>query len=179
MSDIIIAESKHLYRIVKLKLLRRTPGVLFDALPAGVLPRIDAIDRVIHSGGAISPGAIGGVERPWYMHPYQDDNLMVLHGVRYVDVYTPRYERPVSFTIWPDRIERDGELVCEGPAMVTWPRGVFHRIRSDEEQGSASVNFAVHYDGFDIRTNFSIYQVDTATGAYRMIRVGHLDQPGS
>lgn len=173
----IIEEAFGLYRIVKLKLLRRTPGVWFDALPDGMLPRVDAIDRVIHEGGAVSPGPVGCIERPWYMHPCQDDNLMVLHGVRHVDVFTPRFDKPVSFTITPNRILRDGEVVFEGAAMVTWPRGVFHRIRSDEQTGSASVNFAVHHEGFDIRTNFSIYKLDTESGFYRVARVGHLDQP--
>jgi hypothetical protein len=61
--------------------------------------------------------------------------------------------------------------------MLIWPCGVFHRIRSDEKTGSASLNFAVRYDGFDIKTNFNVYDLDPATGEYRMIRAGHLDQP--
>ena len=61
--------------------------------------------------------------------------------------------------------------------MLVWPCGVFHRIQSDKQTGSASLNFGVRYDGFDIRTNFDIYDLDPATGEHRMIRAGYLDQP--
>jgi len=50
-------------------------------------------------------------------------------------------------------------------------------VRGDG-RGSASLNLAVHHDGFDIRTNFSVYDLDPDTGQYRVIREGHLDQPG-
>ena len=36
---------------------------------------------------------------------------------------------------------------------------------------------AVHYADFDIRANFSSYDLDPASGTYRVIREGHLDQP--
>jgi hypothetical protein len=38
------------------------------------------------------------------------------------------------------------------------------------------VNLAVHYEGFDIRTNFNIYDVDVATGKFHVIRKGDEDQ---
>lgn len=38
------------------------------------------------------------------------------------------------------------------------------------------MNFAVHYEGFDIKTNFNIYDLDTETGKFEIIRAGHLDQ---
>lgn len=33
--------------------------------------------------------------------------------------------------------------------------------------------------GFDIRTNFNIYGLDTASGEYQLLRAGYLDQMGS
>ncbi len=174
----ILDEVPDLYRIILLKVLRRTPGVFFDCLPTSALPRIDALDRVIHEGGACSPGAVGDVERPWYLHPHQDDNLLVLHGIRYVDIYTPAHGQIERFVATPHRVERNGTVIVDGPAMLVWPRGVFHRVRSCQKNGSASLNFAVHYEGFEIRTNFSVYDLDPATGEYRVIREGHLDQPG-
>jgi hypothetical protein len=60
--------------------------------------------------------------------------------------------------------------------MLVWPCGVFHRIVSCPEQGSSSVNFAVHTYGFDIRTNFNIYDLDTESGQFKVIRAGYLDQ---
>ena len=66
-------------------------------------------------------------------------------------------------------------MLLDEPAMLVWPWYVFHRIVSGLE-GSASLNFAVHYEGLDMRTNFNIYDLDMASGAYRMIREGFRDQ---
>jgi hypothetical protein len=164
---------------VALNALRRTESVMFDTVPVPAITRIDAIDRVIHERGALSPGTVGDVERPWYMHPHQEDHLVVLHGTRYIDLYTQAHGRIEHFVQSPDMIKRNGELVHDGPAMLSWPVEVFHRIVSCEREGSASLNFAAHYEGFDIRTNFSIYDLDTDTGEYRVIREGFRDQPES
>jgi hypothetical protein len=171
-------EVPRFWRIIKLRPFRRTEGVAFDILPMDYLPRIDGIDRVIHQRAALSPGPVEGVARPWYMHPHQEDNLLVLHGVRTVDIYTLEHRRLETFVVEPERVLKDGKVIFEGPAMLVWPTKVFHRIASGEE-GSASLNFAVRKPGFDIDTNFSVYDLDTATGDYRMIREGRLDQMGS
>lgn len=173
----IIDEVRGLYRVIALSPLRRTQGVWFDMVPPQALPRIDAIDRVIHEQGAVSPGAVSDTERPWYMHQHQEDNLMVLHGTRHVDIYSASHGKVESFSVSPNLILKAGKVLYDGPAMLVWPVKVFHRIRSDASTGSASLNFAVRYEGFDIKTNFSIYDLDPATGAYRVIREGHLDQP--
>jgi hypothetical protein len=170
----IFAELPGFYSIIPLKQLRRTPGVSFDNIPMDFLPKIDAIDRVLHAQSAISPGPVGEVARPWYMHPSQDDNLIVLSGTRHVDIYIQDHGMR-SFTVTPDQIFEDGKMLFDGPAMLVWPRFVFHRITSGSE-GSASLNFAVHYDGLDIRTNFNIYDLDVQTGEYRVIREGFRDQ---
>lgn len=169
------AEIPGLYRIITMMPFRRTPGVFFDVLQPPNIPGIDGIDRVIHEGGAVSPGPVAGVTRPWYMHPHQDDNLLVLSGSRLVDIYTKRHGRVESFEVTPQRLSRNGTTIFDGPAMLVWPRGVFHRIRSGSG-GSASLNLATRYDGFDIRTNFSIYDLDTETGEFKVVREGHLDQ---
>jgi hypothetical protein len=171
----IIDEVAGLYRIIALAPLRKTAKVVFDCVPMDLLPRIDAIDRVIHEADATSPGAVEEVERPWYMHPSQDDNLIVLHGVRQVEIYSQAHGRVEAFTVTPHEIIRDGRTIFQGGAMLVWPCRVFHRIRSTEI-GSASLNFAVHYPGFDICTNFNVYDLDPASGRYRVIREGHLDQ---
>lgn len=172
----IFQEVPGLYRIIPLIPFRRTAGVAFDFVPVAAVPRISAIDRVIHQGGAVSPGPVGGVAQPWYMHPHQDDNLVVLHGVRHVDLYSASHGRLESFKVYPDRVEGgDGEVVYDGPCMLVWPTRVFHRIVSGEN-GSASLNFAVHYEGFDLRTNFNIYELDPVSGRYSLLRAGHLDQ---
>jgi hypothetical protein len=171
----IYKEEPGLYRIIPLKVLRRTEGVSFDNVPVEAIPKIDAIDRVIHKSNAISPGPVGEIARPWYMHPHQDDNLVVLHGTRLVDIYTKEHGRIESFEVSADRITMNDELVYDGPAMLVWPRRVFHRVESLDE-GSSAINFAVHYDGIDMRTNFNIYDLDMETGHFKVIREGFKDQ---
>lgn len=172
----IFKEIPGLYRVIPLTPFRRTAGVFFDFVPVAAIPRISAIDRVIHAGGAVSPGPVGGVARPWYMHPHQEDNLLVLHGVRQVDLYSASHGRMESFRVYPNRLEDgEGAVLCDFPCMLVWPTYVFHRIVSGA-QGSASLNFAVHHEGFDIRSNFNIYDLDVATGKPSLLREGHRDQ---
>lgn len=172
----ILDEVSGLYRIIPLHPLRRTPGVRFDNVPMQAFRSIDAIDRVLHEHRAISPGSVGDVARPWYMHPHQDDNLVVLHGTRRVEIYTKKHGRKETFEVAPDRIFKDGKVLYDGPAMLVWPRGVFHRIETLDD-GSASINFAVHYEGMDLRTNFNIYDLDLESGRFKVIREGFRDQP--
>ena len=171
----VIAEIPCFYKVIALQPFRKTEGVSFDILPKDLIPKIDAIDRVIHKHKAVSPGPVGDVHEPWYMHPHQDDNLLVLQGTRYVDIYTKAHGRIESFVITPEQLEHNGKVIYDGPALLVWPRAVFHRIKSGES-GSASINLATHYEGIDMRTNFSIYDLDTETGKFQVIREGHLDQ---
>lgn len=171
----IIEEVKDMYKIIKLRNFRNTPGVTFDLFPMDMISKVDSIDRVIHKKAAVSPGPVGDVEYPWYMHQHQDDNLIVLHGRREVDIYTKEHGKVEHFTVTPDKILKNGELIYEGGAILVWSKGVFHRIVSGEE-GSASLNIAVHYDGFDINTNFSVYDLNVETGEYKVIRNGFEDQ---
>jgi hypothetical protein len=178
MDSPIVAEEPGFWRIVRLRQFRRTEGVGFDVMPMEVLPRIDGIDRVLHARHAVSPGPVGEVARHWYVHSHQEDNLLVLQGRRTAEIYTLRHKRVEAFAVTPDRVERNGVVVCDGPAMVVWSVNVFHRITTGDE-GSASVNFAVRHPGFDIHTAFDVYELDTGTGEHRRIREGRLDQfPG-
>jgi hypothetical protein len=171
-------EIPELYKIIPLNIFRHTTGVSFDNVPLDCLPRIDAIDRVIHKSSSTSPGPVGDIIRPWYMHSHQDDNLVVLHGTRLVDIYTKDHNQVENFEVTPDRIIKNGVTVFEGPAMLVWPRHVFHRVESREE-GSSAINFAVHYEGISMMDNFNIYDLDTETGHFKMIRAGFEDQqPG-
>ncbi len=175
MKSKIIEEVKDLYQIIAFKKFRDTPGVSFDIVPMENLKKIDSIDKVIHKSDALSPGPVGEIERPWYMHPHQADNLVVMHGIRVVEIFTKKHCKVETFKCTPDRIEKNGELIYEGGAMLVWPKYVFHRIVSGK-QGSASINFAVHYEGFDIKTNFNIYQLDAETGKFSVLRKGASDQ---
>jgi len=175
MDEHLIDEIAGFYRVITLVPFRRTPGVSFDIFPMDFLPKIDGIDRVMHESDALSPGPAGGVARPWYMHPQQKDNLIVLSGVRTVDIYTLEHRSMLTFVVEPDRIIKNGELLYEGPAMLVWPERVFHRIRSGAH-GSASLNFAVRSHEIDMRTNFNIYDLDIEANNFRLLREGFMDQ---
>ncbi len=171
----IIDEVECLYQVIQFEDFRKTPGVTFNILPQSIIGRADSLDRVIHGTNAVSPGPIDDTLRPWYMHDFQDDNLAVLHGTRDVDIYTPAHGQVEHFSVTANDVYKNGTLIATGGAMLVWPKGVFHRIVSGEE-GSASINLAIHYEGWDVKNNFNIYDVDTTTGEYRMIREGFKDQ---
>ena len=139
-----------LYRIIPLRILRRTEGVKFDEMVPSDIPKINGIDRVIHGPNSISPGPVENITRPWYMHPGQDDNLMVLQGTRYIDIYCPKRKEKASFIVSPDKIYKNDKLYYDGPAMIVWPAGIFHRIITGEE-GSISVNFSTRKKNFDLK----------------------------
>jgi hypothetical protein len=172
----VFQEEAGLYSIIPLNIFRRTPGVFFDNVPTEAIPSIGAIDRVIHVSKAASPGPVGDVKRPWYMHPHQDDNLIFFNDTATTEIYTKKHGKIEQFMVTPDLIKHSEEIIFEGPAMLCWPRTVFHRVQSFEE-GSAAVNFAVHHEGIDIRTNFNIYDVNIEAGTFRVIREAYLDQP--
>lgn len=170
-----VKEIKGLFRIVDLVKLRRTEGVLFDKIPEEFLVNLGGIDRVIHHSNAISPGSIGGVERPWYMHTDQSDNLVVLSGERHIDLYSKEHGKVEHFVVTKDQIWHNDTLLCDYPAVLTWPPYVFHRVES-KEQGSSSMNFAQRTASFDIKDNFNIYDLNTETGEYHVVRDGFKDQ---
>ncbi len=171
----IIEEVPGFYKIIALAKMRQTPDVTFDVIPQKLMPKVDGIDRVYHRQDAVSPGPVGDVARPWYMHLHQEDNLMVLCGIRHVDIYVKSFGRILSFDVLPNEIFKEGRKIYEGPALLVWPCHVFHRIQSGPE-GSMSVNFATRHPGFDIKTNFNIYDLDPSTGTYRLLREGSMDQ---
>ena len=170
-----LLEVKGLYKVVDLIRFRETKGVRFDIMPKELLKDVAGVDRVIHESNAVSPGSIGDVERPWYMHPHQGDNLLVLHGERHVDLYSVEHGKVESFVVTDNEIYKNGELLFKGPAMLVWPPYVFHRVES-KEHGSASLNFAYRAQEFDVDHNFSIYDVDVNSGEYKVIRVGKEEQ---
>lgn len=170
----VIREVPGFYRIIALKLFRRTAGVTFDIVPIDLFPKIDAIERVIYEGNATSPARVGEVVRPWFMHPAQEDNIVVLQGARKVDLYHPSIGSVETFIITPHEISHNNQVVFRGGAMLSWSAGVFHRIMSDEK-GSASFNFVVHLEGHDKTTLYNIYVLNTKTGEYRIVREGIAD----
>jgi hypothetical protein len=169
-----------MYRLIPLRVLRQTTGVKFNEIPRSDIPRIDGVDQVFHGPNSISPGSVEEsnppCKRPWYMHSGQDDNLMVLKGTRYIDIYCPEKKVSASFIVTPDKVYKNDKLYYDGPAMVVWPAGIFHRIISGEK-GSISLNFSTRTNKFNIDDNFNIFSLDTSSGSYECIRDGKDDQP--
>lgn len=163
------------YSIKPLKLFRKTKGVLFDIIPKELVAKISSIDRVLHDKHAISPGPINGVERPWYMHFHQQDNLVVLHGYRIIELFSLNLDKKLIFKIYPNKILCNDEILLDEGVVLTWEENIFHRIISGEE-GSASINFAVRSEGFDVKNNFDIYSLDEKLKTYKSIRKGFKDQ---
>tara|TARA_B100001741_G_scaffold309418_1_gene307062 strand:- start:470 stop:1030 length:561 start_codon:yes stop_codon:yes gene_type:complete len=169
-----------MYRLIPLRLLRRTSGVKFDEMVPSDIPEIHGIDRVVHGPNSISPGPVEDwtppVKRPWYMHTGQDDNLMVVQGTRYIDIYCPKRKEKASFIVTPDKIFKNDKLYYDGAAMIVWPAGIFHRIISGEE-GSISINFATRTKDFSIEDNFNVYNLNIHSGEYSVLKDGVDDQP--
>ncbi len=155
--------------------LRTTPSVEFYEMPESLIKDIGAVDRVRHSPGAKSPMVPGDQTHYWYMHPDQEDNLIVFQGKRIVELYTVAHGKIETFEVTPERVTWGEEVIHEGPCVFGWPTDVFHRIHSPE--GSLSINFAKLHEGFDLRTNFNIYTLEPETGKFDVVRAGHLDQP--
>ena len=98
----------------------------------------------------------------------------MLHGERHVDLYSLEHGKVESFVVTPDKIYKDGVLIIDEASMLVWPRNVFHRIVSP--MGSSSVNLATRCTGYNNDSNFSIYDLNTDTGEYKVIREGIKDQ---
>ena len=167
-----------MYRLIPLRQLRRTAGVLFDEMVPSDIPSIQGIDRVIHKANGISPGPCEGVKRPWYTCiPVK---MITYSSYKVNDSLTftvPRNNKLSSFIITPDKVYKNNKLYCNQPAMIVWPAGIFHRIISGSE-GSISINLSTRTSKFDLANNFNIYDLDTTTGAYKVIRDGaSLDKP--
>ena len=101
---------------------------------------------------------------------------MVLQGTRYIDIYCPKKKEKASFIVTPDKVYKNDKLYYDGSAMVVWPAGIFHRIISGEE-GSISINFSTRTNKFNLDDNFNIYNLNTYSGTYTVIKDGIEDQP--
>ena len=172
-----ITKKKWVYKdlcfIIPLKLFRKTPSVEFYKIPE-VMKNLGAIDKVIHEKGAKSPMIANDKKHYWYMHQYQEDQILVHQGTRIIELYSRKHGRAEKFEVTPNRIKLNGKIIFKGAGILAWPQYVFHRITSP--QGSISTNYAKHYSGFNIKTNFNIYDLDVKSGEYHIVRAGHKDQ---
>lgn len=160
--------------VIPLSKLRETNKVQFHFVPTLLDEGIATIQRVKHEPGALSPSVPGRNDvQPWYMHPHQEDNCMVLDGERVIDLYTKEHGLQ-TFVATPEKLTHNGEVLIDEPYLFGWHTNVFHRPNSPE--GSICVFITRHTDEFDFDTEFNIYDLDLETGEHEVIRAGHLDQ---
>ena len=172
-NDKIVKKVEGLYHIIPMKQLRHTENVDFEVM--SFFEEFNWVDIVKHESWARSPGSVNWEWDYWYMHPAQEDNLITLHGNRYVELYTKEHWKVERFEISYDRVKLNWEIIHEWPAILGWPTGVYHRNYSPE--GSISMNFAVRSEKFDLDTEFNIYDVNTEFWEVRTVRLWKLDQP--
>ena len=133
---------------------RRTPAVRFFDVS---VPRSNATDYVVHTGAAVSPPNDEDDNWQWYLHRYQDDNLLVVSGGRTFWLLNLAWDQPLH------RLR----LVREG-TVLRIPRNTFHRSISDPD-GSVVVNQAVRDPGFSFKQEFRIYNTRTIPRLRRLI----------
>ena len=160
--------------IIPLKPLRATPNVNFFSVE-GVVEGLSGVDLVIHEPGGKSPLIANDENWYWYMHTDQEDKLVVHNGKRHVQLFSSKHGQAEEFEVTPDAIYHNGNKIYEGAAILGWEPYVFHRVHSPD--GSISTNYAKRLEGFDMNTNFNIYNLDCESGVYSMVRLGSLDQP--
>lgn len=159
--------------ITPLERLRNTPNVKFDIIP-NITEGLSSVDRVKHEPGALSPSLVTSSDWLWYMHPNQEDNLLVLDGKRLIELFTKDHGKVEKFEVTPDYVKHNNKVIFKGQCILGWTTNVFHRVYSPD--GSISINFARHSKGYNVRTNFNIYTLDSNSGKYSIIREGHKDQ---
>ena len=171
--DRIVKKVEGLFHIIPLEQLRHTENVDFEVM--AFFEAFSGVDIVKHEPGARSPGAVNGEGDYWYMHPHQEDNMITMCGNRFVQLYTEEHGKIETFELSYEWVKHNGEWVHKWPALLGWPKYVFHRNYSPE--GSTSINFAIRTNEFDLDTEFNIYDVDESTGKFEVKRIWKLDQP--
>ena len=78
-------------------------------------------------------------EEIWYQNRFEKNNLMVLNGSRYLDLYCQRTYKKENLIIHEDNIYRNGKLYYGSPAIISWSGDLFHKTESGEN-GSFSLN---------------------------------------
>lgn len=170
----ITHKKEWLFHVIPFELLRHTDNVDFHSIP--YLDQINSMDRVIHSPWAISPWKVWEVSEWWYMHPAQEDNLITTSGNRIVELYHPKFSdwKIERFELSDKFIKHNWKIICDWPWILGWPTWIYHRNKSPE--GSASLNLWIRFEGFDIDTEFNIYDINQKTWEIKMIRKGSMDQ---
>lgn len=171
----IVKKIEWLFHIIPLKKLRNTKNVDFSSIP--MYKELNWIDVVRHLPWAQSPWSAWWKDNLWYMHMWQEDNLITLSWYRFVELYTKEHWKIEKFEISHDYIKWNWEIVLDWPWILWWPTWVFHRNYSPE--GSISMNLAIRNNVFNLDTEFNIYDLNLENWEYIVQRLWKLDQPNN
>ena len=149
-----------MYRLIPMRVLRRTSGVKFDEMVPSDIPLIHGIARVIHVPNSISPGPVEDctppIKRPWYMHPGQDDNLMVVQGPRYVDIYDPNADKKSTYKEFNVKLIDKPKKAQYDVVVILVAHNIFKKIGIKNIKSFTRKNSII----YDIKYLFSPNDVD-------------------
>lgn len=140
-----------MFTLIPLKNIKRCSSFKIDNLVVENGSNITGIFREIH--GPKTKSSIGSEnkikkmfkikyncqEEIWYQNRFEKNNLMVLNGSRYLDLYCQRTYKKENLIIHEDNIYRNGKLYYGSPAIISWSGDLFHKTESGEN-GSFSLN---------------------------------------
>lgn len=173
------------WELVPLELYRQRQGTDFNKVPMEQFRgTVNAMDHILSASCARSPGNVEG-KQGWYMHANQQDNMLVLAGVRTTTLRrtfvredgkrcAEGVDKQEVFQMTPNEVRRNGVVVHQGPVILRIENNVLHRIESGTD-GSSAVNFAVRTKRFDIDHEYDIFDCDES-GLLTVIRQGKEDQ---
>lgn len=131
-----------MFELISYHKFRDTPSVRFFDI---TIPGSNARDLVMHEGAAVSPNNSADGYWQFYLHPYQEDNLLALSGGRTFYLVNFNWKHPFHIV----RLEANGDI-------LRIPPGTFHRSVSDPK-GSIVLNQAVRTAGATIEREFRVY----------------------
>lgn len=173
------------WEVVPLELYRQRQGTDFCKVPLEQFRgTVNGMDHILSASCARSPGNVDG-KQGWYMHANQQDNVLVLTGVRTTTLRrtvvrddgkrcAEGMDKQEVFQMTPTEVRRNGVVVHQGPAILRIECNVLHRVESGTD-GSSALNCAVRTKRFDIDHEYDIYDCDEY-GVITVVRQGKDDQ---
>lgn len=79
-------------------------------------------------------------ESQFYQNRYEQNNLLMMQGMRTIELYCPDTSNTEFLEITPDNIYKNGKLYYGSPAILSWNGQLFHKTTSGAK-GAISINF--------------------------------------
>lgn len=146
-----------MFELISFQRFRDTPSVQFFDI---TVKDSNARDLVFHDGPATSPN--NSAEGAWrfYLHPNQEDNLLVVSGGRTFYLVNFAWEYPFHEV----RLDANRHI-------LRLPPGTFHRSVSDPN-GSLVINQAVRAQQATVESEFRVYNSADIPRLHRLLTSG-------